>query len=1152
MKYKYVFIILTVLIFACLSISVYARTIETPIFMPGTQPMEVMNITGSTECRVCHGGYDRSIESTFNWEGIMMAQASKDPLMYAALAIANQDIPDAGDLCLRCHVPNGWLRGNSVPTDGSKFTPQELEGIQCDFCHRVVNPLSEEGKALVEPNVDKLESGKYVISPEKIVRGPYTTIIAVHDSTESDFHKTGDFCGVCHDVTNPIFINPVTGQPAAVERTYSEWKNSDFAKIGAKGSCQNCHMPPKWGTASDPKRFDTSFQQVIFRDYLNIHEFVGGNTFAQQILPMFWNYDKEGLEALQNTRDKAYIQLRKAATIDLDFYNEPAGKRLKVTVTNHTGHKLPTGYPEGRRMWINVKAFDAAGDQIFESGKYDFDTGELIKDKQIKVYEIKPGVSPKQAERFGLTPGPTFHFILNDMVYKDNRIPPRGFTNAAFQAIGAEVVDYQYEDGQFWDETYYSIPETTAKVEVALYYQTSSKEYIEFLRAENKTNDLGEALYMAWEMTTKSMPVDTMGDNKVAGNSCRACHGDLKKMTDLGYPQFYFDWTQVNAETGMSASCEDCHLGSPKDFTLEGAHKGLLGLLVMKGIYRDVVRRKDVAGDDYGKVRSLKSIRESNSDDPRYRLRVQSPFHMLLWHDKNQETSAWNPEIAMKTCGRCHARQVAEFVTTEMGLNLTMSQYDPWIVPPQPEEPGTHLKIAPQSCGLWTELAVKPDNETFTETNRELYNSTSTKITPQFEDPVYPETSNDPLTKLQSLANTKNCIKCHPGCLDCHFVPFAEDIPGRMGIKKPAGTHTFTQRPLLSNCMGGGRGQFCHGGPIDRRRGDGYLKGGFAHVPRVENRTEDTKAYLDTPDIHYNGDKNPSNAICVDCHGPLPGRKDYGLIGGDPDAIHGNMDRSPEPERCAVCHPKQVAGHHIGNHKNLTCGACHTVKVAGYAFNFWAPGTRFGITPNPLDRHERYAVNAMNPVLLKDEDGVWTPYHVVPHISTHIDPDYLDVNDYLSPRILWRNQPDIGVYRQHRANDCVAVTGSYFGPDYGRDEGQVMVWLNIDKMAHSITHKESDIPPRTCKNCHASEGSQRIKVSFAWNADPALVYEGLYKGSFEIVADENGLRIENLDGYKQDGTPSNAFDPMKGKWSVPGNYIIPQISGPATGHPSSQ
>lgn len=1162
----------TVVTASCFLAFTYSQvSAATPIFMPGTQPNEINNLTGSRNCKNCHGDYDRATENWFNWRGSMMGQAARDPLMYAALAVANQDIEGAGDLCLRCHTTNGWLNGNSEPTDGSNLKKSEINyGVQCDFCHRVVDPFSEEGKALVEPDVPKLESGMYVVSPDNAMRGPYTTTIKVHDTQESDFHKTGDFCGTCHDVTNPLLINPDTGLNAAVERTYSEWKNSAYANLGAKGACQNCHMPPRWGYASDPRggyskihkkdkkwgkkgkkgKYGKEKYQPDFKDYLNVHEFIGGNTFAQEILPLIWSYNSTDLEALQSSKNKAYIQLRKAATIDLNITETGDGKQLAVTVTNQTGHKLPTGYPEGRRMWINVKAFDAAGEQIFESGAYNFVTADLIKDEQIKIYEIKPGVSEEQAAKYDLEPGPTFHFVLNDKIYKDNRIPPRGFTNAAFDAAGAGVVDYSYADGQYWDITNYAIPGETADVEVTLYYQTASKDYIEFLRAENQTNEWGEDLYRAWAMTTKSMPVDTLKGDIAAGNSCITCHGDLEMMTELGFPQFYFDAALVNAETGMNANCEDCHLGNSSDSTVEGAHEGVLGLLVMKGKYRDIVKRKDVEGDDYTKVQSLKYIRESNGDDPRFTLRVASPFHMLLWHERNEETASWNPEIAMQTCGRCHARQVAEFNTTEMGLVQTMSQYIPWIIPSDEGAPGSHLKVAPQSCGLWTEATTWPNNDTFTDVNRQLYNDTSTTIDPQFEDFRYPETSDDPLTKMQSLANQKNCNKCHAGCLDCHYSPFAENVPGRMGSIKLAGTHTFTRRPQPMSCMGAGRGQFCHGGPIDRRRGDGYIKGAFAHVPPADLRTEGTLDYLATPDIHYNGDENPPNASCVDCHGPLPGGETYGMVGGNPSGRHGNMNRNPEPGRCAACHPDEVAAYSEGNHKNLTCGACHTAQVVGYAFNFWSPGSRFGITPNPMDRHALYAVNAMNPVLLKDEEGKWAPYHVVPHISTHIDPEYINVSDYLSPSILWRNQPDIDIERQHMSKDGVAVTGSYYGPDYGRDEGQVMTWLNIDKMAHAITSKVSAIPPRTCSSCHTADGSQRINVNFAWNSDPTLVYEGLYKGTFDIVADGNGLRIENLDGYQVDDTPSTAFEPMKGKWSVPGNYIIPAASGSATGHPA--
>ena len=41
----------------------------------------------------------------------MMAQAGRDPLFWAALDVANNDVPGIGDFCLRCHSPAGWLDG---------------------------------------------------------------------------------------------------------------------------------------------------------------------------------------------------------------------------------------------------------------------------------------------------------------------------------------------------------------------------------------------------------------------------------------------------------------------------------------------------------------------------------------------------------------------------------------------------------------------------------------------------------------------------------------------------------------------------------------------------------------------------------------------------------------------------------------------------------------------------------------------------------------------------------------------------------------------------------------------------------------------------------------------------------------------------------
>ncbi|MHC4429481.1 MAG: hypothetical protein ACYS0D_12895, partial [Planctomycetota bacterium] len=72
---------------------------------PGTQPFESGPLNDPSACRSCHGDYDINVEPYFNWQGSMMAHASRDLLFEACMAVGNQDAPDSGDLCLRCHIP---------------------------------------------------------------------------------------------------------------------------------------------------------------------------------------------------------------------------------------------------------------------------------------------------------------------------------------------------------------------------------------------------------------------------------------------------------------------------------------------------------------------------------------------------------------------------------------------------------------------------------------------------------------------------------------------------------------------------------------------------------------------------------------------------------------------------------------------------------------------------------------------------------------------------------------------------------------------------------------------------------------------------------------------------------------------------------------
>jgi hypothetical protein len=157
-------------------------------------------------------------------------------------------------------------------------------------------------------------------------------------------------------------------------------------------------------------------------------------------------------------------------------------------------------------MWLNVQFYDSAGALINERGAYNPDSAELST-TDTKVYEGKLGLDADAAAATGLPEGESFHFVLNNTWIKDNRIPPRGFTNAAFTAVQAGPVGYSYADGQYWDDTVFGIPRDACRVDVTLYYQTTTKEYIEFLRDANHTNSAGIDAYNLWVQFGKSEPV---------------------------------------------------------------------------------------------------------------------------------------------------------------------------------------------------------------------------------------------------------------------------------------------------------------------------------------------------------------------------------------------------------------------------------------------------------------------------------------------------------------------------------------------------------------------------------------------------------------------------------------------------------------------
>jgi hypothetical protein len=247
-----------------------------------------------------------------------------------------------------------------------------------------------------------------------------------YDAMDSNKHQgyhnvlltRAEVCSSCHDVTNPLTIMNAQGRWVGgfpIERTYSEWLNSQYAdrpgnrhfQPAFKRDCQTCHMQQDYGqpgTAQSlydggvprpPARApiaDGTPSRIYFS-----HHFVGGNSYipraigaaqtstgAVQPYPKlsifsftskdeqspyhnaYWtNVDSRG--PLPQQARLAWDRLRNVLDVRVAGPAQAAPNThapLTISVANTgSGHKFPTGFPEGRIAWLAVRAFDLGRDR---------------------------------------------------------------------------------------------------------------------------------------------------------------------------------------------------------------------------------------------------------------------------------------------------------------------------------------------------------------------------------------------------------------------------------------------------------------------------------------------------------------------------------------------------------------------------------------------------------------------------------------------------------------------------------------------------------------------------------------------------------------------------------------------------------------------
>ena len=622
--------------------------------MPGTQPGQVEDLESDKQCLSCHGGSTYQME---NWKGSLMAQASRDPIFWAGLTVAAQDAiwalgtPNAADICVKCHFPQGWLDGRSDPVNASRMQGGDYDGVNCKTCHYMYDPFfqatyngtregsdwtnywdetgtlpkSEAAKtyradtnaaALVTLfNGNPFYSNNVPISASYTAnggghiflitdnldtrktdakRGPFADADGKHEQLYSRYHKSKYFCGTCHDISNPALANlayatnapgdgvtilPSESQPAYsyahVERTFSEFMLSGFGLQGGMegrgpygpdmfntshagnkiATCQDCHFRDVDETKaanSGVVRPAGSTQHPL--SGVPEHRMIGGNLWVPYLLASIVetspNYDADNAALLRQgpavltldfsqgealdpfilleAMDQSAWMLQSASSMTHASF-DLANNEFTVRLQNHTGHKLISGYPEGRRMFLNIKAY-ANNRLIYEINPYDDAVGTL-KGLDEGYSQSSPAAGDAEEYRDELVyevhqssallgVNETFHMALATERYKDNRILPQGFRVADAATRLCEPVwhgrsDTNYHSGDNYytqaeyeggyDEITVELPAGTERIEAGLYYQTTSREFIEFLRDEingvggtlGTTNKWGEPAYIA-------------------------------------------------------------------------------------------------------------------------------------------------------------------------------------------------------------------------------------------------------------------------------------------------------------------------------------------------------------------------------------------------------------------------------------------------------------------------------------------------------------------------------------------------------------------------------------------------------------------------------------------------------------------------------
>jgi hypothetical protein len=235
------------------------------------------------------------------------------------------DFPETAGNCAACHTPAAAVN-DPYGVDPTTVSGVAVEGVPCDFCHKVWDARLDPASGLPYPNMPGVLSFEFRRPPEghQFFAGPFDDV-APGEDTYSPLQEQGQFCAACHF---GVFWD------TQVYNSFGEWLASPYSDPDSGQTCQDCHMPP-----------------------------IGTTHFA---LPEAGGEERDPStifsHRMPGTSDEELLQNAVSMKVDA----EHQGKQILVIVSiinDQTGHHVPTDSPL-RQLILLVQAFGPNGESL--------------------------------------------------------------------------------------------------------------------------------------------------------------------------------------------------------------------------------------------------------------------------------------------------------------------------------------------------------------------------------------------------------------------------------------------------------------------------------------------------------------------------------------------------------------------------------------------------------------------------------------------------------------------------------------------------------------------------------------------------------------------------------------------------------------------